>query len=256
LRYKSLIFVLLYFLCIVSSGCHTSSQVKEKRVGIDPSWFPLAIAGRESNITGFSTELLKEIGKIEKISITKLTVNWDDLVEGLQKGKYEAILSSMPPYTFNLQTYDFSELYLFTGPVLMVSTASKIDSLKMTNGKEIAVLPETKGTFLLEKYPGVIIRNYDSIPRALNDVVNGTVDGAILDVLSAVAFCQDLYQGKLKIATDILNNEGLRMLTLHGDAHDLILHFNRGLEKLKSSGTYDKLLLKWNLKEKCSDKSK
>ncbi len=251
--YRRLVFVFLFFLCLTSFGCQTTSSVKEKRIGIDASWFPLSIPGRESNVTGFSTELLKAIGKMEKIHITKVTVNWDDLVDGLQKHKYEAILCSIPPYAFNRQTYDFSELYLMTGPVLIVSINSKIESLKMLNGKEIAVLPDTKGALLLETTPGVLIRNYDSIPKSLTDVVNGTVDGAIIDVLSAVAYCQDLYQGKVKIATDPLNNEGLRMLALHGDADNLVLQFNRGLNKLKSSGAYDKLLLKWNLKEKCTN---
>lgn len=249
-----LVFIILYFCCIFFSGCQSPSSVKEKRIGIDSSWFPLSIPGREANVTGFSTELLKEIGKMEKISITKVTVNWDDLVEGLQKNKYDAILGSIPPYTFNLQVYDFSELYLNTGPVLMVAKDSKIDGLKKLKGKEIAVLPETKGTLLLEKYPGILIRPYDSIPKSFNDILNGTIDGAIVDILSAVAYCQDLYQGKLKIVTDPLNNEGLRLISLHDQSQDLILHFNRGMEKLKSSGAFDKLLIKWNLKEKCSEK--
>lgn len=245
--------LLLIFLslCIFFSGCNTSSSVEEKKIGIDSSWFPLTIPGRESNVTGFSTELLKEIGTIEKISIAKVTVNWDDLVEGLHKHKYDAILSSIPPYTFNQQIYDFSELYLTTGPVLIVPTDSQITSLKKTYGKEIAVLPDTKGAILLEKYPGVLIRAYDSIPKALTDMLDGIVDGAIIDILSAVAYCQDLYQGKVTIVTDPLNNEGLRMLTLHSEEDDLLMRFNRGLEKLKSSGMYDKLLIKWKLKEKC-----
>jgi polar amino acid transport system substrate-binding protein len=245
---------LLIFLCLLSQACTKSSSVKETRVGLDPSWFPLAIPGRESSVTGFSTELLKEIGKIEKISFTKVTVNWDDLVDGLHMQKYVAILSSMPPYDFNKQTYDFSELYLLTGPVLVVSIDSDIDSIKKLSGKEIAVLPETRGALIVEKNPAVIIRDYDVIPKALSDVANGNVDGAIVNVLSAVAYCQDLYKGKLKVVTDPLTNEGLRMITRKGDEEGLIRQFNRGLHKLKSSGAYDKLLAKWNLKEKCNGK--
>lgn len=244
-------YLFLCLLCAFFCGCQSPSSIHEKKIGVDPSWFPLSIPGRENNVTGFSTELLKEIGKMEKLHIVKVTVNWDDLVDGLRNQKYEAILSSIPTYAFNKQTYDFSELYLLTGPVLIVSADSKIDSLKKTNGKEIAVLPETKGALLVEKFPGAIIRNYDSIPKALNDVVSGAVDGAIIDVLSAVAYCQDLYKGKIKVATDPLTEEGLRLLTLHGEDNSLIRQFNRGLEKLKSSGAYEKLLLKWNLQEKC-----
>lgn len=243
----------LFLCCALFYGCHTpSSPLHEKKIGVDPSWFPLSIPGRENNVTGFSTELLKEIGKSENLHITKVTVNWDDLVDGLKKNKYDGILSSIPPYVFNKKIYDFSELYLLTGPVLIVAADSNINSLKKTNGKEIAVLPETKGALLLEKFPGAIIRNYDSIPKALNDVVKGTVDGAIIDILSAVAYCLDLYKEKIKIVTDPLTDEGLRLLTLHDEDDSLIRRFNRGLDKLKSSGAYEKLLVKWNLQEKCS----
>src|SRR5689334_6241326 len=122
-------YLFLCLLCALFYGCQSPSSIDEKKIGVDPSWFPLSIPGRENNVTGFSTELLKEIGKMEKLHIVKVTVNWDDLVDGLRKQKYEAILSSIPPYTFNKQTYDFSELYLLTGPVLVVSADSKIDSL-------------------------------------------------------------------------------------------------------------------------------
>ena len=236
------------WLLILVMGCSSGWQGKEKRVAIDPSWFPLSIAGRENHVTGFSTDLLKAIGRIEKMAITKMTVNWDTLVEGLQKHQYDAILSSMPPYIFNQKIFDFSDLYLATGPVLIVPMGSPNDSLKkMMKGREVAVLPDTKGAILLEKYPGILIRPYDSIPKALNDVVSGALDGAIVDMLFALAYCNDLYHDQLKIVTPPLTNEGLRLIVLHKEESDLVKAFNRGLAKLKSSGEYDKLLAKWNL---------
>lgn len=241
-----LIFLLF---CVCLSACSSTRSKTERRIGVDPSWFPLQLGGRENNVTAFSTELLKEIGKLEKISIIKVTVNWDNLTEGLQAGKYDAILSSIPPYIFNQQIYDFSELYLATGPVLVMPVKTPFHSLSKLAGKEIGITPDTKGALLLEKYPAILIRSYDSIPKALNDIMHGTIDGAIVDVLSAVAYCQDLYQGELKIVTPPLTTEGLRLVTLHGQAADLLLRFNRGLDKLKASKVYDKLLIKWNLKE-------
>jgi polar amino acid transport system substrate-binding protein len=239
--------VIFLLFCVWLSACSSGSSKMERRIGVDASWFPLGIAGRENNVTGFSTELLKEIGKVEKISITKVTVNWDNLIEGLQQHKYEAILSSIPPYTFNQQVYDFSELYLATGPVLVVPIKSAFESLGKLTGKEIGVVPDSKGAIVLEKYPAILIRSYDSVPQALNAIVHGALDGALVDALSAAAYCQDLYQNQLKIVTPPLTAEGLRLLTMHGQASDLLLYFNRGLDKLKASKTYDKLLAKWNL---------
>ncbi|HEY2810492.1 MAG TPA: transporter substrate-binding domain-containing protein [Rhabdochlamydiaceae bacterium] len=246
-----------FLLCVayaLFSGCGKASSNKGNAIGVDESWFPLQMSGRENNVTGFSTDLLRDIGKMEKISLTKISVNWDDLVEGLHKGQYDAILGSIPIYVFNQKIYDFSELYLATGPVLVVLADSKIKSLKMLKDKEVAVLPDTKGAILLEKYPSIIIRTYDSVTKAFDDLIKGMVDGAIVDVLTAVSYCQDLYQGQLQVATEPLTNEGLRLITLHNQAQDLMEHFNHGLGKIKSSGTYEKLLVKWNLRERCSNK--
>jgi polar amino acid transport system substrate-binding protein len=205
------------------------------------------MAGQENNTTAFSTELLTEIGRIQKIPFVKVSVNWDDLMEGLQKERYEAILSSMPPYIFNQKQFDFSTLYLPLGPVLVVRNDSSIRSIDTLDGKEIAVISGSSGAIILEKSAGVLIRYYNSVPEALNALVHETIDGAIIDILSAVAYCRDLYQEKLKIATAPLNEEGMRLITKHGAAPDLIKGFDAGLMKLQKNGDYDKLLDKWHL---------
>src|SRR5580700_10944745 len=130
---RALILILLTLL-----SCSKGSN--ERRVGVDPYWFPLDLGNRDNNVTAFSTELLTEIGRVEKIPFVKVTVNGNDLMESLQKDKYEAILSSMPPYIFNQKAFDFSDIYLALGPVLVVPIQSQIHSLNDLDGKEIAVI--------------------------------------------------------------------------------------------------------------------
>lgn len=237
-------FLILILLALLS--CNKNSS-RARHVGVDASWFPLEFSNRNNNVTAFSTELLTEIGRIEKISFVKLTVNWSDLMEGLQKDKYEAILSSMTPYIFNQSSFDFSDLYLPLGPALVVPMQSQIKSLDDLDGKEIAVISGSSSVLVLEKIQGVLIRYYDAIPKALNDILVGTVDGAMVDILSAVAYCRDLYQDELKIVTGPLNDEGLRLITKHNGASDLVKGFNAGLAKMKKDGSYAKLLDKWSL---------
>ena len=244
-------FVLFFLILATLSSCGGTSNGGRK-VGVDASWYPLQMGGLDNNVTAFSTELLTDIGRSQKIPFVKVTVNWDDLMEGLQKDKYEAILSSMPPYIFNQKDFDFSELYLPLGPVLVVRPDSSIHSLNNLNGQEIAVIAGSGNDLLLEKSEGVLIRYYTSIPQALDDIVNETIDGAVIDILTAVAYCRDLYQNKIKVATPPLNENGLRLITKHNTATDLIKGFNAGLKKLKKNGSYDKLLAKWQLDEVCS----
>ncbi len=235
---------LMLFLTFFSCGSNTNEG---RKVGVDASWYPLNFDNRTNNVTAFSTELLGQIGKIEKIPFVKVTVNWDTLMEGLKKDEYEAILTSMPPYIFNEKLFDFSDIYLPLGPVLVVPLKSKIDSLNDLDGKEIAAIAGSSSAEILEGSKGVLIRFYESIPSALNALASGNVDGAMIDILSAVAYCNDLYQGILKIVTPPLNDEGLRLVTKHSAAPDLIRGFNRGLQRLKKNGDYNAMLKKWDL---------
>lgn len=237
----------LFSLFALLSGCSQKESATEYQVAMDSSWYPLLLEGKENNVTAFSTELLQKIDRNEHLLMTKVTVSWNTLVGGLKEGKYNAILSSMFPYPSTQETFDFSELYLATGPVLVMATSSPFISFSHLSNKEIAVMPDSKGTGILEKYPSILIRNYSSTAQALNDVSQGIIDGALVNNLIAIAYCQDLYEGKLQIVTPPLNQEGLRLVTLRGKAPELIDAFNEGLESLQRSKEYDQLLQKWHL---------
>lgn len=241
-------FFLLCF-ALLLFGCGKPSLRGSYRVGMDPTWYPLSIGDRNQRLTAFSTELLTEIGEVEHIGFTKVSVNWDDLISGLQKGKYEAVLSSMPPYLFNQKFFQFSDVYLPLGPVLVVPINSPFHTLEALSGRQIAVISGSGNDLLLEKIPGVLIREYDSVPKALNDIVTEVVDGALIDRLTAIAYCQDLYQEQLKVSTPSLTDEGLRFITLTGRPSHMVEDFNKGLKKIKSNQKYSQLLKKWGFQE-------
>jgi polar amino acid transport system substrate-binding protein len=245
---KSLKCYLLFVLFFLLVGCEMSSfNSYTYKVALDPSWESLNFPGREIALRAFSVELIEEIGKIEKITIAIYDKSWNDLIPGMQHKDYNGILSNMEPYIFHEKTYDFSDSYLSIGPALVIPVGTTVDSLSDLTGKEIAVIKGSQGSLILEKHPGVLQRNYESVAQALNAVASGFVNGAIIDTLNAYAYCTNLYQGQLIIALSPLNQDGLRLITLHGQAPYLIEAFNKGLKTLKKNGTYTRLTQKWNL---------
>lgn len=243
--FSSLLWVVLGMTLMTSCGGYRDKHIY--KVAFDPAWFGLELLGQENTISGFSQDLLKEVAKIGKIQITLLYANKDHLVEDLKTKTYDAILSSIYPYLFNLTYFDFSDPYLLTGPVLVTPFSSKISSIDKLDGKEIAILPNTNGSLYLEKNPAILIREYGSIPDALNGIVEGSLDGAVFDILIARAYCRNIYQGKLRVAGDPFNDAGLRLLTLENSSPHLLQIFNKALRELKKSGKYDTLLKKWSL---------
>ena len=238
-----------FIILLLLSACGGKSKSSAMRIGVDPAWTSLQLPEKQTNVTAFSNELLLEISRLEEIQIATVARSWDNLLSGLQDEEYEAVLSSLMPYNFNQKQYDFSDIYLMTGPVLVLPYTSKIHSLDKLDGKEIAVQKGSPYAAILEKHPKILIRIYDSLPQAFNDILTGTLDGAIVPILIAESYCQDLYSEQLKIATPPLNDEGLRLITLHDQATSLMEAFNRGLKKLKENGTYAALARKWGISE-------
>jgi len=198
-------------------------------------------------ILAFSTELLKEIAKNERLDLSLIRMNWNNLLWGLREKKYQGALSSLRPYVFYLKEYSFSSLYLEAGPVFVLPKGSLITEIKQLIGKEIAVVQGSSAAVLLQKFPGIIIRSYLSIPQALQAVEKQEVDLAAIHLLIAQNFVRDLYPNILKIEGPPLDNEGLRLLTLDNENQELLSRFDEGLEQLKKDGTYEMLKQKWGL---------
>ena len=291
--------------CLFFFSCGGSKSNYDYTIAFDPAWYALGMPGKEPDLTAFTTELIMEIGKIERVKIGVYERSWSNLMYALQEGQCDAICSTMQPYLFYEKLYRFSHLYLMTGPVLVTLAKSparertqKILSLELRqspgaetidkggsinsiqpplsmskpqelshqlqgqnilstlpkpleklNGAIIGIQRESSGALVLEKYPGIIQRTYDSVPKALIDTTKSEIDGTLVDILSAEAYTRDLFQGQLKIVTPPLTQEGFRILAMKNHKPELIRIFDRGLSRLKSDGKYAALAKKWRLAE-------
>ncbi|MEM8728017.1 MAG: transporter substrate-binding domain-containing protein [Chlamydiota bacterium] len=233
------------FLTIVLFSC--GAKGKTYWIGIDPSFYGAPLVGKEGQVYAFSKELLLAIAHEEGVFFKSVTMAWDHLIYGLKNDRYDAMLSSVSPRIHLLETYDFSEPFLHIGPVLVAKKDLKVNGVKDLKGKEIGVESINQEALLIERYPGVNVRYYSSILDAFEAMMTDRIDGILIDYLQATGYIRNLYREQLKIATPPLNDSGLRLVTLNGDERELIEAFNRGLDKLRVNGTYEKLLEKWGL---------
>lgn len=215
----------------------------------DQSWYPLQLYGKSGNISGFSDDLFRAIAKEKNFQFNFALAGPDVLFEGLNQGYYDAVLSEQFPYNAGIQ-YITSDPYYLLGPVLVVSVTSTIRTLKDVNGKIIGVFTDAPTLLDLNQFPNVNFQSYiySSLPQPLDDLVNGVIDGMVLDFLQAYEYTQGSYAGRLKIATLPLTNDGLRLIAVDNlQSQKLVNRFNSGLKAIRKNGTYDALLQKWSL---------
>ncbi len=92
----------------------------------------------------------------------------------------------------------------------------------------------------------LILKTYDSIVEALKEVVDGTIDGAVITGFIAESYARGIYKDQIKTGSFLQENEGLRLLTSKKQKK-LISIFNQTLDKLHKENKLAELKRKWHL---------
>ena len=86
------------------------------------------------------------------------------------------------------------------------------------------------------------LRLYDTFNSAVQALLNGDVDGVIIDGVTADAFAQQ-HAGDLVVEIRGLSSDPLGLVFPEGDP--LVDDFNQGLAQIIENGTLDALIEQW-----------
>lgn len=246
------LFIILGAFFLIRGCSHSHGNHKPiYHIGRENVW-QIELLGRERSFIAFTTELLATIGAENHIRFEWVETNPSSLVDGLDQGVYDFILSSMRPNPITKQHYDFSEILFNLGLVLIVREDVQVTSLSQMKGQPVGVPYGIEGTQVMTT-PGVSIYDmnlvyYSNANQALELLVNDRVDGVIMKAIPAYIFSKGLYAGRIKIVTGPLSDEGLRLVSLKQSEYDEIIKLiNESLERMRKNGTYDALISKWTL---------
>ncbi len=244
--------IICLFLILVSASCGKSSPRmfhKSYRVGVDPSFFPTELGQQQVNVYAFISDLIRAIETHEGVQIEIVPLSWDNLIDEMTLGKVNGVISSAPPNLINMSKYTFSDPILCTGPVLVVPKTSSVCDLSQLGGKVVATRYGSDEIEIIANYPNTQFIFYDRVASALELVSLGNIQATLIPIILANRYVEDLFHNSLKIVSEPLTNEGLRLLIpLKGD-QNLPAVFNRGTAHLYKNGEYQKILAKWALSQ-------
>lgn len=253
---SSLLFLLLILISLFLFRTCSRQSLPHKEVyiiGRNSSWYPLQLQGKEKSLMAFTNDLMLAIGKETELRFQWAESSPNILLEDLDAGIYDAIISSMHATPINQEKHLFSEMFFEIGPVLVVRKDSTAKSLKDMQGRSIGIVSVTSPVFNAVRESGanvynLLLINYYSDNQVIEALVRNQIDGVILDAFPAYTFVDGFYADKLKVVTAPLSDEGLRLVTLKTESSEILIHdFDIALNKLKENGTYSTLIEKWGL---------
>lgn len=236
----------------VVSGCGAKKQgyaavMKDKKliVGTEAGFMPFEYADENNNVVGFDMDLAAEVAKDLGVQLEIQEMAFDSLIPALQTGKVNMVAAAMSIKPDRLEAADFSTTYYDAGQSIVVTASNtaitKADDLAT---KRIGVQTGTTGdTTVTEAYPSATITRYTRFADAFLDLQNGKLDAVVLDQPVAASYVK-VMGDKLKMVGDTLSSEQYALAFMKGDK-ELVDAANKTLERLKSDGTFEKLLQKW-----------
>jgi polar amino acid transport system substrate-binding protein len=231
----------------------TAKDWQQVRIASEGARPPYNYLNAENQLDGFEIELGRELCARMKVTCTFVTQDWEGMIPNLRANQYDAIMAAMEITDSRLEKIAFSKAYLHMPSALVSARRRQIrdatqDTLK---GRTIGVASGTpQETYLEERYPGSIVKTYDSNEDAILDLAEGRIDAVFGEKDALMDFLKRRYEAKCcKYLADVPRDpaffgEGIGIGVRQQDT-DLKAMFNKALDEITADGTYARIAAKY-----------
>ncbi len=241
------IFACLSVLAVIAFGAAQDLEGRTLVVGSDTTYPPFEVVDEAGQIVGFDIDVVTAV--CERINCVAQfeTTAWDGIFPALAQGEFDMVASGVSI------TPERDEIVDFTDPYLVVNQAitTRVEDASLTEADFTAAdsdlvlgaqLGTTNAALGEEMVGSDRLRLYDTFNSAVQALLNGDIDGVIIDGVTAQAFAQQ-HAGDLVVEISGLSSDPLGLVFPEGDP--LVDAFNEGLAQIKADGTLDELIAKW-----------
>ncbi len=216
----------------------------------DCTWPPLEFVDESGDIVGFEIDLIAAIGEKSGYTMVTKNVPWDGIFAGLHNGSYDGVASGVTVTEERKNTMDFTTPILEMNQSIIVHKGNtEIKNEKDLSGKRVGVQIGTTGNFAVEKVDGVVVRAYDDIGLAIEDLLNKNVEAAVADSMIAAEFvlANPNYADKLEIVGSLESEIEQIAIAVKKGNDPLLKILNDTLAALEADGTMAALKKKWDI---------
>jgi len=238
------------------------AAAKTINVGMECTYPPFNYRDSAGNLTGFEVDLANEFGKRYGHKINYICQEWKGIIPSLLVGKYDIIIGSLSITEKRAKKVDFSNSYRASTGQFVVKKGSDINpfnedgtpNVEALEGKVVGVpKATTHSAYFKAKFPGLKVKQYDSLHAMLLDMTSGRLDAALAGPIKLNKNFLQTPEGKdYQFSGPVILNtkyfgEGVGAAVARGKNGDLMSEWNEYLDEIFSDGTFKEVNLKyWN----------
>lgn len=213
-------------------------------VGADTT-FPPFESEKDGTVTGFDIDMINAIAKAENLTVSLKTLPFNGLIPSLQAGSIDAAVAGITIKASRLQNANFSNAYYKSGLSVLVKKDSKINSFDDLKGHVVATKKATSSVDYLTShgFSTDYIKQFQNIDAAYQALMTGGADAVIFDNPVNIDF-KAKHSDSVQTVGSLLTGEYYG-IALSKTKPELVAKINDGLEKIRKSGEYHQLFVKY-----------
>jgi len=252
---KKILIALAIFLTTVTANAESKLQKilksGELRVGTTGDFNPLSIKDPATNTyKGFDIDVTTELAKDMGVKVTYVPTDWKTIVSGITANKYDISTSATITAQRALVAGFTSSYYKYgTVPLVLKKNKNKFKTWESLNNKKVTIattLGTSQEAKAKEFFPKSKLVSIESPARDYQEVLAGRADGHITSSTEAYSLVKTYPE--LTIVEDGGKNPASLAWLIDPNDQVWINYVNHWIEIKKTSGFFDELLKKYNLK--------
>ena len=249
--FLSLLFLLFPLLLWACTPTDTSwervQNAQTMRIGLDPTYPPFANAD-EGPLVGLDADLGHAIGQALGVRVEFVHLGYDGLYDALANQQVDVLLSALVIDETKAKDFAYTTPYFNAGQFLVVQQAEAMQVARPTDlvGRQVAVELGSEGHLQALRWErqvaGLTVVPFPSVGEAVQAVVAGTADAAVVDAVSGRWAVRD--NPTLALLPEPVTVEPYALVVRRTD-QALLAQLNRGLAQLEQQGTLAQILGRW-----------
>ncbi|MCL1939438.1 MAG: ABC transporter substrate-binding protein [Desulfovibrionaceae bacterium] len=217
--------------------------------GIDANYPPFAFVDKSGKPSGFDVDSMDWIAKKMGFTVEHRPMDWAGIIPSLLAKQIDMVCSGMSISPERKERVNFSEPYWEIRKYLLVKNDSALTKEDLLKGKKtLGVQAGTNEAELLKQQAekegwNYVLKFYDSPPLAIEDLINGRIDGAAIDSAPAD---EAMNKGKkpIKVAGEFAEPDDFGVAVRKEDTA-LLDKINKGYALLKNDPYWEELKAKY-----------
>ncbi|MNO41944.1 L-cystine-binding protein TcyA precursor [compost metagenome] len=214
------------------------------RIGTEGTYAPFTYHDASGKLTGFDVEIAEEVSKRLGVKAEFFETQWDGIFAGMDAKRFDVIFNEVSINEERKVKYDFSEPYIVSKAVLIVSENNEdIKTFADLKGKK-AGQSLTSNLSDIARENGAEIVATDGFNQAMDLLISGRIDATVNDGLSYLDLKKQKPDVKIKVVDEIPDGSQSAAVFLKGN-DELVKAVSDAIVEMKSDGTYLKISEKY-----------